>query len=98
VVRQTLAFVPGAAAAPGIVYATDAEIAPRVQIVHRFDPAGFEPIEYPLLLLRPGPGRDEPRPEAVELFEFLASAEAGETWAEFGFTPLAPNVEVASGE
>lgn len=74
-VRATLAFVERGAAA-GIVYRTDTMGNSRVRIALEIDPNLHRPIEYPLVLTKRAIGK----PQALQLYEYLGSAEAA---AEF---------------
>lgn len=83
-VRAALAYVERGEAEAGIVYATDAAIAPDVEIAYEFDPSLHEQIVYVLVLLK---GADD-QPAARQFYEFLQSAEAEQVFTSFGFTPL----------
>ncbi len=50
-VRSALAFVERAEASAGIVYATDAALAPKTKIVGTFPDDSHPPISYPMALL-----------------------------------------------
>lgn len=83
-VRDTLAFTERGEVDAAVVYATDAAVAPSVVVVHRFDPALHDAVEYPLgLLVR---GRDNP--QAVALYEHLLGDKAAAVYRDQGFTRL----------
>lgn len=80
-VRAALALVDRGEAAAGIVYETDAAIAPRVRIVDSF-PASVTPkIVYPLAVIA---GHD--RPAVRRVYDFLQSDAATAIFARHGFT------------
>jgi molybdate transport system substrate-binding protein len=83
-VRSTLSYVERGEAEAGIVYSTDAKIATGVSTVYEFAPSLHDEIVYVLVLLTHG--REQPAARAF--FEFLQSAEADETYRQFGFTRL----------
>ncbi len=80
-VRAALALVDRREAAAGIVYASDARIAPRVRIVGTF-PAGSHPaIVYPLAVVS---GRGNPA--VMALYNYLLGAEARALFQARGFS------------
>jgi molybdate transport system substrate-binding protein len=81
-VRATLAFVERGEAEAGIVYATDARITDRVEVVHEFAADTHAPIRYPLVLLQ---GSQE-FPAARAFYLFLQSPRAREVFGKYGFT------------
>lgn len=84
-VRAALALVDRGEVPAGIVYETDAAIAPQVRIVDAF-PARFTPkIVYPMAIVA---GRDRPAVRAVHAF--LQSDAATAIFARHGFTRPAP--------
>jgi molybdate transport system substrate-binding protein len=84
-VRAALAFVEQGECAAGIVYATDAAISSKVEVIAVFPAATHQPIVYPFALLH-GAG-----PESQALLEFLkASPAAAGIFRHYGFTRLAP--------
>ena len=83
-VRVTLAYVERAEAEAGIVYATDARVSQQVEVVKELDPRSYDPVVYPVVLLKRIPERDAPR----GFFDFLQSAKARAVFDHFGFTPL----------
>jgi molybdate transport system substrate-binding protein len=84
-VRATLTFVEQGEVEMGIVYATDAMATGRVRTILEVPAELHEHIRYPLALI----GRESVGSEARELFEFLASDRAEETFKAAGFTWLA---------
>jgi molybdate transport system substrate-binding protein len=88
-VRSTLAYVERGEAEAGIVYATDARIAEKVQVVYRFPEDSHEPIRYPLVLLRHG-ARNE---SARRFFKFLRSPPAAAVFRRHGFLWLVHSPE-----
>jgi molybdate transport system substrate-binding protein len=80
-VRVTLAYVERGEVDAGVVYATDALISDRVEVVYRFRSQDVRPIEYPLVLLRPGADQEG----AKRLFVFFQSKEAGVIFEQSGF-------------
>ncbi len=70
-VRGALALVARGEAPLGVVYATDAAIAPGVKIVGVFPAGSHEPIRYQFALLA------GPRPPAAERFFAFATGEPG---------------------
>jgi molybdate transport system substrate-binding protein len=79
-VRAALALVDRGEAPVGIVYATDAQISPRVRVVGWFPAGGHPPIVYPLALVA-GPVNDEARP----FYDYLRSADAAAVFRSYGF-------------
>jgi len=90
-VRLTLTYVETGEAEAGVVYATDARVTSRVEVVHAFSPGSHEPIVYPVVLLN-----TSARPEAARrLFDWLRSDEAMGVFTAHGFEPA---VKEAGGE
>ncbi|MDA8107607.1 MAG: molybdate ABC transporter substrate-binding protein [Betaproteobacteria bacterium] len=82
-VRSALAFVARGEAPLGIVYATDAQVEPRVRVAGTFPADSHPPIVYPVALTTaPGWQRAEP------FEQFLRSPEARAIFRRWGFTPL----------
>lgn len=82
-VRLALAFVARGEAPLGIVYATDAQVEPRVRVAGTFPADSHPPIVYPVALTT-APGWQRAKP-----FErFLRSSEARAIFRHWGFTPL----------
>lgn len=84
-VRGTLAFVERGEAEAGIVYATDAKVSEKVEVVYTFDAATHPKIVYPLVLLKKGAAN----PNAKKWFDYLQSKEAADTFRKAGFTSIA---------
>lgn len=82
-VRTTLAYVERGEAEAGIVYATDARIAPNVTVAYTFDAASHDPIVYPAALLADAKGN----PAAKRFFDHLSTPAASEIFAKHGFVP-----------
>jgi molybdate transport system substrate-binding protein len=80
-VRSALGYVERGEAEACIVYATDVRVAPGVEEAFAFDPELHDEIVYVLVLV-------EDNPAARELFEFLQSEPAEQTFEELGFVPL----------
>lgn len=83
-VRTALAFVERGDCATGVVYATDAAISPKVQVIARFPAGTHRPIVYPFAVI------EGARPEAREFLRYLRdSAVAAQVFQRHGFVPLA---------
>lgn len=84
-VRAALAFVEQGECAAGIVYATDAAISTKVEVIAVFPSATHQPIVYPFALVR-GAGA-----ESQALLGFLTSSPAADRiFRHYGFTRPAP--------
>jgi molybdate transport system substrate-binding protein len=84
-VRAALAFVEQGECNAGIVYATDAAISGKVEIVAVFPATSHQPIIYPFALLR-GAGA-----ESQALLEFMkTSPTAAAVFRHYGFSQRAP--------
>ncbi|WP_428309927.1 molybdate ABC transporter substrate-binding protein [Hydrocarboniphaga sp.] len=81
-VRTALAFVERGECPLGIVYATDAAISARVEVLATFPESTHQPIVYPFALLKGA------RPEARALFEYLKTAPASAVFERYGFSLL----------
>lgn len=79
-VRGALALVERGEAPLGVVYATDAEISPKVKVMGVFSAASHSPISYPAAIVA---GRDSPRARAY--LEFLGSPQAKRIFQQHGF-------------
>lgn len=82
-VRTALAFVERGECPLGIVYATDAAISDKVEIVGRFPAGSHDPIVYPFALVG-GAGS-----QAGAFLEYLKSDAAQAIFRQYGFTPAA---------
>lgn len=82
-VRTALRLVALGEVPFGIVYASDVIAEPRVQIVHRFNPARHDPIIYPMAIVA---GADRPATRAI--WETIESPEAAAIFARNGFSPI----------
>ena len=83
-VRTGLTFVARGECPLGIVYATDAAISDRVEVLARFPPESHKPIHYPFAIVR------DARPDAQAFFDFLKrSPEAAAIFRHYGFSLLA---------
>ena len=83
-VRSALAYVERGEAEAGVVYATDARITDRVEVVYEFPESSHDPIRYPLVLLKEGRNNEAAR----TFYEFLQSPAAAKVFKQYGFTPL----------
>jgi molybdate transport system substrate-binding protein len=83
-VRVTLTYVERGEAEAGIVYATDAKISDKVDLVYSFPPETHDPIRYPLILLKAGRAPSRAR----AFFEYLRSPKANDIFAKHGFSIL----------
>ncbi len=82
-VRAALALVSAGSADAGIVYRTDAAVAPDLRVAADIPAALHSPIVYAAIV-----SRDSSRPAASQaLLEYLASPEAAEVFRGFGFAP-----------
>jgi molybdate transport system substrate-binding protein len=83
-VRTALVFVERGECPLGIVYATDAAISDRVEILARFPAESHKPIQYPFAIVR------DARPDAQAFLDFLkGSPEAAAVFQHYGFSLLA---------
>ena len=86
-VRQTLAYVADGNADAGIVFATDALIEKRVQVVATATPrVDHDPILYPVAVIAGAPNPTGARAFAL----FLKTSAAQEILRRFGFNPPNP--------
>jgi molybdate transport system substrate-binding protein len=82
-VRTALAFVERGECAAGVVYATDAAISDRVEVLARFPESTHKPVVYPVAALRGA------APSAAGFLDFLKTGTAAAIFARYGFVPLA---------
>jgi molybdate transport system substrate-binding protein len=87
-VRSALLLVERGEAPAGIVYGTDAVVAPGVAVAGVFPPASHDPIAYPFAVTRDGDTK-----EARALLDFLAGPEGQRIFAARGFKPAGPHTE-----
>lgn len=82
-VRTALAFVERGECPLGIVYATDAAISDKVEVLAGFPESSHSPIVYPFALVKGG------RSEAKAFLDYLTtSPEAAAVYQRYGFTRL----------
>jgi molybdate transport system substrate-binding protein len=80
-VRTALVFVERGECPAGIVYATDAAISDKVEILAQFPPASHKPILYPFAIVKSA------RPEAQAFFDYLISSpDAAVVFTHYGFS------------
>ena len=84
-VRAALLLVERHEAPVGVVYATDAAIAPGVAVAGSFPADSHPPIIYPFAVTTAGD-----TPEARKLLDFLSGPQARAVFAKRGFATLAP--------
>ena len=83
-VRTALAFVERGECPLGIVYATDAGISDKVEVLASFPESTHTPIVYPFALVKGGRG------DAKAFLEYLStSPDAAAIYEHYGFTLLA---------
>ena len=80
-VRTALAFVERGECPLGIVYATDAAISTKVEIIGRFPAGTHDPIVYPFAIVAGAGAQSGP------YLEFLHSDAAQQIFRKHGFTP-----------
>ena len=83
-VRTALAFVERGECPLGIVYATDAAISSKVEIIGRFPAGSHDPVVYPFALVA-GAGL-----QAGPYLDYLRSDAAQQIFRRHGFTPAPP--------
>jgi molybdate transport system substrate-binding protein len=81
-VRTALAFVERGECPLGVVYATDAAISEKVEVIARFPAGSHDPIVYPFALVT-GAG-----PEAGAFLDYLVTDAAQAVFKRYGFVPL----------
>jgi molybdate transport system substrate-binding protein len=80
-VRVALAFVERGEAAAGVVYETDAAIAPKVRVAGVFPANSHTPVTYPVAAIAKNDA-----PAARDFLRFLEGPEARAVFEEFGFS------------
>jgi molybdate transport system substrate-binding protein len=80
-VRVALEYVARGETPYGIVYATDAKVAPAVRVAGVFPESSHAPIVYPAALIKSA------APTAEQFLDFLGSTEALAIFEKAGFTP-----------
>ena len=79
-VRTALAFVERGECGAGIVYATDARISDKVDVVATFPASNHAPIVYPFAVTKAA------RPQALAFLAYLRSPAASQVFRRYGFT------------
>jgi molybdate transport system substrate-binding protein len=82
-VRQVLTYVDTGNADAGLVYATDARISSKVQVVATAPTSSHEPILYPAAVLR----RSKDMAAARSFLDYAAGQQGLAALKRFGFTP-----------
>lgn len=80
-VRAALALVERNEVSAAIVYATDAKITDKVNVVYGFDPSTHSPIVYPIVLLN----RGKDNQAAQGFFQSLQTPDADAIFESLGF-------------
>jgi molybdate transport system substrate-binding protein len=78
-VRTALAFVERGECPVGIVYATDAAISDKVEVLETFPESTHKPIVYPFALVKGA------RAETKALLDYLSTPEAATVFTRYGF-------------
>lgn len=81
-VRQVLQYVETGNVDAGFVYKTDALTSKSVAVALEVDPATYEPIEYPIGIVK----ATKHGKEAKVFYEYLQSKNATDVFAKYGFT------------
>jgi len=80
-VRVTLSYVARGETDAGIVYSTDARAEDRVAVVETIDSKTYEPIVYPLVLVK----RSNANPQARAFYEYLRAGASRAIFQKLGF-------------
>ena len=84
-VRTALNFVERGECPAGIVYATDAAISDKVEVLATFPEDTHKPVVYPIALVK------DARPQSREFLRYLQTSKAAAAVFErYGFTLIAP--------
>lgn len=83
-VRAALIFVERGECDAGIVYATDAKVSNKVEVISAFPDASHDLIVYPLALVK------NASPEATGFYDYLKSEKAKSIFIKYGFTISLP--------
>ena len=83
-VRAALAYAESGNVDAAIVYATDAAISHRVEIIYEFPEGSHSPIRYPAAVLRSARNQELAR----RFLDFLRSDRADGTYGKYGFRRL----------
>ncbi|MGF1764198.1 molybdate ABC transporter substrate-binding protein [Aliivibrio kagoshimensis] len=78
--RGALVLVERAEASLGVVYATDARVAPNVKVVGVFPASSHKLIEYPLAMVSKTPNK-----ATQDFYQYLLSAPAKSVFEHYGF-------------
>jgi molybdate transport system substrate-binding protein len=81
-VRQVLTYVETGNADAGFVYKTDAMTSAKVKVASIIDPSSYEPIEYPMGIVK----ATKHSQEAQDFYDFLQSAKARDIFVKYGFS------------
>lgn len=81
-VRQVLQYVETGNVDAGFVYKTDARTSKDVAIAFEVDPSTYEPIEYPIGIVK----ATKHEKEARAFYEYLQSQEAKDVFIKYGFS------------
>src|SRR6185437_2573756 len=82
-VRASLAFVARGETPLGIVYATDAEVEPKVKIVGVFPSGSYPPVTYPAAATA-----STTKADVAKYLAFLRSRQAKDIFEKYGFSVL----------
>src|SRR5262245_60690121 len=83
-VRTALAFVERGECGLGIVYATDAAVSDRVEVLATFPEGTHDPVVYPFALV------DGAGPEARAFLDYLSASTAKSIFTHYGFILKTP--------
>lgn len=83
-VRAALTLIERSECDAGIVYATDAKVAEKVETIAAFPDASHDAIVYPLSLTK------NAKPESSGFYHYLKSEKAKAVFVKYGFTILKP--------